>query len=274
MTDYEDGYFKAYAPIVVKAFDEMDNYLIEDNGKDTGVCCIYFSSHGIYFPSDKETFEKEIIQKNRFKFYGKRLPQCSRHIFLRDIHKQWYLQGINKRYNTIEKVAAFLKEKTEGYKIITIGSSAGGYAAALFATLLEAEYAICIDARFNISDETVMNHLEKNPIVDALKDTEVKKYFNLNSILGDTPIYYFHSAYSPLDKRLGAAIKGNKAIHEILFKSNRHGNPFSSVLYEHVFGMPPSRLDKLRGRIHHPKLFLLRYAFHPKVARKIIKKFI
>lgn len=267
-----DGYFKTRHPLVVKAFEELDNYLVVTDGPDNGWCCVYFSSNSIYFPSDEETFEREILKKNRFEFYGTRLCQCSKHIFLRDIHKQWYLRGINSDYDSIEKLAGFLKKETDGYRVITIGSSAGGYAAALFGTLIHADYAICIDAQFSLYDEAIFNHLERNPIIAELRDKEESQYFDLNNILGDVPVYYFQSAFSPFDQRSGAAVKGNKAIRLIPFKSTLHGGPFNPVLYEHVFSMKQSGLDRLVGRMHRPKLFLLRYAFYPEVMKKIIRK--
>lgn len=272
MTGYEDGHFKAYAPIVVRAFNEMDNYLIFEEEKSTGYCCVYFSSNGIYAPSDEQTFEREIIKKNKFEFFGTRIKHCSKHIFVRDIHKQWYLHGINKKYDSIEKVADFLKRETEGYKVVTIGSSAGGFASALFATLIHAEYAICIDAQFSLYDEIIFGSLERNPFVDEMKDKTTSRYYRLNDILGEVPVYYFYSAFSPFDQRSMASVQGNKAIRFIPFKSAEHGSPFSPLLYEHILDMPPKRLERLTGKTHHPKLFLLRYAFYPKVIRRMLKR--
>ena len=272
MTAKEDGYFKGYHPVVVKAYNEMDNYLIIDDGRNTGWCCIYFSSNGIYNPSDKETFGHEIIVKNRFEFYGMRLNQCSKHIFLRDVHKQWYLKGINSTYDSIEKLADFLKNETRGYHVVTLGSSAGGYAAALFATLIHADYALCIDAQFSLYDETIFGHLEKNPFVDELKDTPVSKYFALREVLRDVPVYYFQSAYSPFDQRSFSSIKDNPAVHAIFFKSANHGGPFDSALYQYVFSLPQNRLDKMVGKMYHPRLFLLNHIFCHGVLKRLWRR--
>ena len=258
--------------MVVKAYDEMDNYLISDDGRGTGWCCIYFSSNGIYNPSDEATFEREIAVKNRFEFFGMRLQQCSKHIFLRDVHKQWYLKGISKTYDSIEKLAGFLKEETKGSHVITVGSSAGGYAAALFATLVHADYAICIDAQFSLYDEAIFGSLEKNPFVEELKDTPVNKYYNLNEVLSDVPVYYFQSAFSPFDQRSHIFVKENAAVRTIPFKSANHGGPFDTALYQYIFSLPQKRLDKLVGRMHHPRLFLLRHIFCHGVLKRILRR--
>ena len=272
MTGKEDGRFKAYHPMVVKAYEEMDNFLVADDGRDTGWCCIYFSSNGIYNPSDEATFEREIVVKNRFEFYGMRLAQCSKHIFLRDVHKQWYLKGISKTCDSIEELAAFLKEQTSGLHVITLGSSAGGYAAALLATLIHADYAICIDAQFSLYDEAIFGSLEKNPFVDELKDTPASRYFNLNEVLGDVPVYYFHSAFSPFDQRAEAVVKGNRAVRSIPFKSAAHGGPFDTALYQYLFSLPKDGLERLVGKMHHPRLFLLRHIFCPGVLKRIVHR--
>lgn len=271
MTDKEDGQFKVYHPMVVKAYNEMNNYHIETDEIDTGFACIYFSSNDIYYPSDETTFEKEIVKKNRFEFYGTRIRHCSKHIFVRDVHKQWYLQGINSTYNTIEKTAEFLRQQTYGYKVMTIGSSAEGYAAALFGTLIGADYAICIDAQFNLYDEAIFGSLVKNPIVDSLKETPIKRYYKLDDVIGSVPVYYFYSALSPFDQRSQNSVACNNAIRFIPFKTASHGGPFHSALYQYVFNLPPDRLDQLAGKMHYPKLYLLRNIFKYGVLKRIIR---
>ena len=235
----EDGNFKAMHPVVLKAFNEMDNYLIEYNGQCTSKwCCIYFSGNSIYYPSRADVFEQVIIRKNRFEFYGTRLRQCSKHIFIRDIHKQWYLKGINVRYDSIEKVAEFLRKETEGYQVITLGSSAGGYAAALFATLIKACYAICIDAQFTLHDEAIMGEPEKNPIVCAMESGPAGKYFDLNNVLGEVPVYYFYSAQSVFEQRSLQSVQGNRRTAESVCRIP--GNVSSHRRYGNALAVAPS----------------------------------
>lgn len=115
-------------PIVLKQLKEK-NYLIEDVNVDSDICCIYFSSHGIYYPETENNFIDTIINKDVFEWYKSRMPNAKRHIFIRDIRKSFYVEGINSELNTIDKLIGFLRVQTNGFKVVTVGSSAGGYMA-------------------------------------------------------------------------------------------------------------------------------------------------
>ena len=117
--------FQTDSEIVNKVYQKQNNYLIEfDEKGDKEWCAVYFCSNDIYYPNTEEIFRKRIIEKNFFEWYHSRITKASKHIFIRDIFKQWYLAGINQNINTPEKLIEFLKKETEGYKVVTIGSSA------------------------------------------------------------------------------------------------------------------------------------------------------
>lgn len=54
-----------------------------------------------------------------------------------------------------------MKRETDGFNVITIGSSAGGYASALFGPKLKAEKVICFNAQFSL-DKLVEDSTETN----------------------------------------------------------------------------------------------------------------
>ena len=48
-------------------------------------------------------------------------------MFFRDIHKAWYIRGINERIDSIDKLVELIKlNLPEDSIIITVGNSAGG----------------------------------------------------------------------------------------------------------------------------------------------------
>lgn len=122
------------------ACDSLDNYLVIDDAPCGQVrektCALYFSSHGLYFPKTVSNFEQQSLERNRFEWFGTRVRCASRHIFLRDLRMCWYQAGISKRLGSIDKVHSLLRELTDGYETVCVGSSAGAYAALLFASLL------------------------------------------------------------------------------------------------------------------------------------------
>lgn len=126
MNDTSYYVFQTDSEIVRQVYEKQDNYLIEyDEAGPKDWCAIYFCSNDIYYPNTEEIFRKRIIEKNFFEWYHSRIKKASKHIFVRDIFKQWYLAGINARIDTPEKLTAFLRNETEGFHVVTIGSSAG-----------------------------------------------------------------------------------------------------------------------------------------------------
>jgi hypothetical protein len=119
--------FQVDSEMVKNTYKNDPNYLIEYSPTiNKKYCIIYFSSHNIYYPNSEIAFEKQLLGKNRYEWYKTRVQNGYKHLFIRDIQKQWYLGGINSFINTPQKLLSFLKEETIGFQVIVLGSSAGG----------------------------------------------------------------------------------------------------------------------------------------------------
>lgn len=154
MTIKAQYHFNTDAPCVKQAWEDEPNMLIQDFASpkpQQSYCAIYFSSNDIYFPNTEDVFRKRIVEKNTFEWYGTRIAKATKHIFVRDVFKQWYIRGINAQCNNIEALAALLKEEAKGMKVVTVGSSAGGYAAIVLGSLLQAEYVLAFNAQLDIN---------------------------------------------------------------------------------------------------------------------------
>lgn len=109
-------------------------------------------------------------------------------LYLRNRHK-WYLGRLDGIGNNISDTISFLKQQSQNYeKIITIGSSAGGYASFLFASYINADVSIAIDPQTDL-EHLVEKLPKKNGPANNLryvkehdKDTW-KKFSNLKNIL-------------------------------------------------------------------------------------------
>ncbi len=115
---------------------EMENIKVVDLENETGLCYIFFSDNGLYNPNYRDDFEENIIKKNYFEWENicksrKIRKIAQRIIYVRDIWKSWYVRGINRKLDTVYKLIDALKELTDGYRVITVGNSAGGYMATL-----------------------------------------------------------------------------------------------------------------------------------------------
>ena len=105
---------------------------------------------------------------------------------------EWYLGGLNGIGETIEDTIAFLKEEFEKYdKVICVGTSAGGYASILFASLCGTDPSIAITPQTDLNECLSLRkpgHLHR-----IKKLPSFEKYSNLNSVITDNTTYYIHN---------------------------------------------------------------------------------
>jgi hypothetical protein len=112
-------------------YEKEENYYVRDNSSKNKNCIIFFSGNGLYYPNTVETFREVVIENNRFEWENisnspRLMEHFSRMIFVRDICKTWYVCGINRKVDTIDKLIELLADLTQGYCVTTCGNSAGG----------------------------------------------------------------------------------------------------------------------------------------------------
>lgn len=250
--------FQTDSVIVQQAYQNSDNYLIEyDTNGDKNYCAIYFCSNDIYFPNNEEIFRKRIIEKNFFEWYHSRIKKASKHIFVRDIFKQWYLAGINQKINTPDKLLDFLRKETKGYQLITIGSSAGGYAAILYGSLLCAKQILAFNPQFEIESLLKRSSENKDPLIFRIKD-ERRRFFNIIPYINEnTDIYYFYSNASQWDIEQNKQVKSYSKIHKIAYNSHHHGIPFLKVALPITINLERNKLIEFSKKSHNPIFFTI-----------------
>jgi hypothetical protein len=255
--------FQADSEEVNKVYLTEPNFLIKypegangHSGNNIPFCVLYFSSNDIYYPNTPEAFKNQLVKKNRFEWFGTRVNYGQKHIFLRDLKKQWYLTGINGKINSIEKLEQFLRKETEGYQVITVGSSAGGFAAVLFGQLLNARCTFTFNGQFVLSELLEKTSESLNPIVFRERDNVlVNKYFNLRSFITRPEIiFYFYSAKSPSDAIQYRHIS-DMGINAIPFRTSHHGIPFLKSNLKYVLNYTIPELEKVSKKNQHPLLF-------------------
>jgi len=221
--------FQADSEIINSVYSDFDNYLIDqaENDSKDKYCAVYFSSHNIYYPNSFECFNREIISKNKYEWFRTRVSYASKHIFLRDIKKQWYLTGINSKLDNPEKLFKWLKKETEGYKIITVGSSAGGFAAVLYGQLLNAERIYTFNGQFTLEHLLDTSDEVTNPVIfREAQNKYLRKYYNiLKFISNPVSVYYYYSMKSKIDSSQFKHVK-DIGVNIIKFNTTIHGIPF------------------------------------------------
>lgn len=242
---------------ISEIYNNHQNYKVINFNHDDRRCIIYFSSNGLYYPNQDSIFEREIIKKDRFEWEKNILVSVRKVIFVRDIMKQWYLTGVNQEISSIDKLAEFLKQETEGLDIICVGSSAGGYAATLFGTLLKARCVFNFSGQFSLED--ILQSAEsryKNPIlVKHENDHSYRQYYSIIDFIrnGTVPIFYFYPAKCQIDVKQSDMIKDLKNVYEFKFNTKRHGNTCYIINFIDLFNLNISKIIDLHSA-HQDKL--------------------
>jgi len=115
---------------------------IPKNENDTLI--VSFAGQGFGYGGIAQ-FEFVNFLNAHYKDYDKR--------FYLDRHRMWYHRGIDEVSNDIAGTLSYLAEQIKPYKrVIFIGSSAGGYAAILFGSLLAVDTVIAFRPQTNIAN--------------------------------------------------------------------------------------------------------------------------
>lgn len=223
----EEKIMENLEPLREQAYICKDNYLIEYDNNPSDLAVIYFTSNGMYEDNETDFYDK-VINHNRFEWYKSRIMKKAKHIFVRDVYKGHYLKGINAHLNSQDKLGAFLKKETLGKRIITIGSSAGGYAAVLFGQMLDADYIISLSGQFFIKDET----------------------YNLKKLMQEhsRPVYYFLPYFSRQDLPQYEYVKGLENLFCIKVAASDHVLNFPHNLLVELINMESDGLKKLSAQ--------------------------
>ena len=252
--------FQTDSEIVKQFYREQNNYLIEFNKKaEKEWCAIYFCSNDIYYPNTEEIFRKRIIEKNFFEWYHTRIDRAYKHIFIRDIFKQWYLSGINENISSPEKLIEFLRKETAGYKVITVGSSAGGYAAILYGYFINTQYTLSFNPQFELKSLLQKSTEEKNPLIFRICDKR-KEYFDITQYINkERKIFYFYSNKSLWDmEQYNHIEKKITDLYIITFRTKHHGIPFLKVALPKILNLSIEEFQELSKTPHSPICFTIK----------------
>lgn len=235
--------------VLVESIYTGDNYKVLDANQASDSVIIFFSGNGLYFPNTQDVFKETICDKNRYEWehIGTRYlikKNYSKIIFLRDIYKQWYVKGINRRADSVEKVVELIQNLTKGYNVVTCGNSAGGYMAMLVGKKIGAKRIFSFSGQFS-----VWNQLYRAPLLDYYKkETDVSKYYNLSDLLNQNGvIFHFYPAHAIQDieqmKLIGTMDKDS--FYTFAFDEKLHGKTVDSDCYEYLLTMDSAKLVEL-----------------------------
>lgn len=255
------------------------NIKVQTNNNSSKFCLIAFSSNGANI---EYKYEFENICKSR-----RIIKSFKKIIFVRDLSRHFYIDGINNELNDIFKITNRLIELTKGMTVRTIGYSAGGYMALLSALLMNnVDRVIAPGAVLNLLEWHGSYNDYNFSDFDVVKDATLdkKKYFNLLPFMHsiEAEIFAFYAALSESDKRIinnfSNEKKGN--IHIILYNTTKHGSYCKPLDYKYLLTYKTEKLCKIvsknETKVVSPSrfsLYLQRWFYVGNIIAKIVSKF-
>jgi pimeloyl-ACP methyl ester carboxylesterase len=97
-----------------------------------------------------------------FEFFGLTGEMPIKRLFVRDLKQAWYHRGVRRHGSTIPKVAEHLEQLIASHRIdrlVVVGTSAGGYAALIFGSLLGADRVLCFGPQTSL-DLNVLGEMD------------------------------------------------------------------------------------------------------------------
>jgi hypothetical protein len=252
--DPESGEFVTQfdLPIMRETYATHRNYEVVDGGGAGAPCFIFFSSHGIYYPNTVEEFQRSIVMGDRFEWRRYSPREGVRKIFVRDVTKQWYLNGISAEHDSVQRVKTLLEEQAGGRPIICVGSSAGGFAAVLFGCLLGASHVFSFSGQFSLWHllENERNRRLNPTLTEHEHDPSLTRYFSVLELADSTatPVFYLYPARCDEDVLQNRLASQVASIHPFAFDSGEHAVTCAASDYEHLFSLALPGLLELHDR--------------------------
>ena len=252
INDYSPTAERIDDDILWKAY-EGDNYKIvltpkHPEGEQTAV--VYFSSNALWF-SGKHSFYDRILKRDYYEWQKNRLEGADAHIWLRDLFCCFYYYGINTQIDSIEKIRDFLSQLLKGYrKVIFVGASAGGYAAALLGNMLNVSYVLSFSGQFDADAYLAVCRPNQPEIPKMLsgKDAEERQVFRqIASFVrqGQVPVYYFVGSENLQDKNDCEIALSLPNVRVFQIKNDKHGMVFDKHCLKRLINMSQSELEQL-----------------------------
>lgn len=245
--------------MIEAAYNREENYRILKNKVSNGLCYIYCSSNALYEKNSAASFQRRILEQDRYEWEilsAEVKPECE--IYIRDLWLSWYVKGINATINSYEKLIAFLKEMTKGYRVRCVGASSGGFIGNILAMELRAECCFCFAGQFSLRNH--FDHLQVNPLLRRYLESSGDEYFEYYRRLGEaqTNIVYLFPAESKQDKEQYALIEKCENVITIKVNAARHGIALYPYGVRKYISYDLEQCRQLSGVIHDKRQLSIR----------------
>lgn len=235
--------------------EEIYEFYCNEKNYDISICggdkaFIFFTGHGLYYPTTIEEFRKSVVEADRYEWKNvsenKRIKsQANIFVFVRDVYKNWCIDGINSTINSQDKLYDKLKELVGNREVITVGSSAGGYMAILFGILLKAVRIYSFSPQVNLY-EYYIDH-PYTYYDQYCQNASISKYMDLKPLINsfNGTIYYWYPARYEEDLRQYNCICDCEKVRFFALDQSKHGSTLWGESIISSLCMAPQKLDDL-----------------------------
>ena len=251
---------------LIKSVYEKDNYIIREYENDSDVATVYFASNGIYYPDTEEEFRKTIVERDRYEWLKLHRKNVRKEIFLRDVFKCHYVLGINSRINSIDKLVSFLQKETEGMRVITVGNSAGGYAATVVGTCMKAYMVFSFSGQNDITGYT---RSSTSPVGRYKDDDTKNRYYSIKKLWEEAEIpstFFFYSGHNKGDVGQCEQVMGISDYNRFFpfcFDTDTHEKTMYNFNLPYILSYDREGLKELC--MHYKDSYIKRFDFSVKV---------
>ena len=239
-----------------------NNYEICEGMGNNEEVWIFFSSHGLYYPTTIEMFRERVVNSDFYEWRNisknKKINlKASKFIFIRDIYKNWCLEGINGKVNSPIRLAEMLSELLDGKEIVTIGSSAGGTMAIMLGCMLNAKKIYAFSPQISL-----IRYNKFHPINNyEYYSSELSQFTELRTMIegyhGD--LYYFFPNSSPEDVAQYESIMDCDIPKIFSINYSEHGLPLYGASLIETLSMPDEKLKSLYLKYKNKKVSREKY---------------
>lgn len=225
---------------------ESGNIRVCTNPDNEGdYCYVFCSSNDIWYPNTQQAYEESIINRDRYEWTSFSLTNARKRIYVRDIYKSWYVTGVNKDIDTIDKLVERIKRESMGLKLVCVGSSSGGYLATLIGCLLCANHVICFSGQMELNNQWA---IDRNGLLQHYRnDSTYSKYYDLKPYIekGNTEIFYIVPMNCAQDLHHYEHVSECSSIRAFHFNSKHHGIVVSKCNLPYLINSTKEELEKL-----------------------------
>lgn len=250
-------------------FAENQNYKVVQADGPSDTVCIFFSSNSLFSPNTYSAFQNSVIEKDRYEWENlAKNPEVFKiagtFVFVRDVYKNWWIEGLNGRYNTQSKMLDLMRDLTAGKRVLTVGNSAGGYAAILFGVQLGAERIYAFSAQINLH---IYNTYHPIKYYSAyLDERRAKAELELLPIIRNYQgkLYFFYPCLCQEDIDQARYLSNEKpdSCHMLPIRRRKHGSTVLPISILKFLSMPATQVDAVcqtyHGKQINPYDFLFR----------------